>query len=215
MSFDGSGVYSLTYTWATEAASPPIAISKLDTEMAGIATGLSLCVLRNGNGVPTADTPWNDKKITGLADATAATDALNRQTADTRYGVKSSGNFTMRMTNVLDNTNYATGTAYWTLQGNIAVVRLPYLVATTTATAFYLRDFPAAITPSLTGNVWQSIVCPGYINGNHAAVAVDVGETTYWQVRAMTTAFDGSNTAKGIGGNESSIAPVITFMVAD
>jgi len=58
MSFDGSGVYSLTYTWATEAASPPIAISKLDTEMAGIATGLSLCVLRNGNGVPTADTPW-------------------------------------------------------------------------------------------------------------------------------------------------------------
>lgn len=215
MPYDGSGVYSLTYTWATEAASPPIAISKLDTEMAGIATGLSLCVLRNGNGVPTADTPWNDKKITGLADATAATDALNRQTADTRYGVKSSGSFTMRMTNVLDNTNYATGTAYWTLQGNIAVVRLPYLVATTTATSFYLRDFPAAITPSLTGNVWQSIVCPGYINGNHAAVAVDVGETTYWQVRAMTTAFDGSNTAKGIGGNESSIAPVITFMVAD
>lgn len=215
MSFDGSGVYSLTYTWATEAASPPIAISKLDTEMAGIATGLSLCVLRNGNGVPTADTPWNDKKITGLADATAATDALNRQTADTRYGVKSSGSFTMRMTNVLDNTNYATGTAYWTLQGNIAVVRLPYLVATTTATTLYLRGFPSDITPSLTGNVWQSIVCPGYINGNHAAVAVDVGETTYWQVRAMTTAFDGSNTAKGIGGNETAIAPVITFMVAD
>ena len=215
MAFDGSGTYSLTYTWATEAASPPIAISKLDTEMAGIAAGLSLAILRNGAGKPTVDIDWNAKKITNLADATAATDALNRQTADTRYGVKSSGSFTMRMTNVLDNTNYATGTAYWTLQGNIAVVRLPYLVATTTATSFYLRDFPAAITPSLTGNVWQSIVCPGYINGNHAAVAVDVGETTYWQVRAMTTAFDGSNTAKGIGGNESSIAPVITFMVAD
>ena len=62
MAFDSSGVYSLTYTWATEAASPPIAISKLDTEMAGIATGLSLCVLRNGNGVPTANTPGTTRR---------------------------------------------------------------------------------------------------------------------------------------------------------
>lgn len=94
MSFDGSGVYSLTYTWATEAASPPIAISKLDTEMAGIATGLSLCVLRNGNGVPTADTPWNAKKITNLADAAAATDAVNRQSGDARWAQLSGATFT-------------------------------------------------------------------------------------------------------------------------
>jgi hypothetical protein len=94
MSFDGSGVYSLTYTWAAEAASPPIAISKLDTEMAGIATGLSLCVLRNGNGVPLADMPWNDKKITGLADATAATDAMNRQSGDARWAQLGGAAFT-------------------------------------------------------------------------------------------------------------------------
>jgi hypothetical protein len=94
MSFDGSGVYSLTYTWAAEAASPPIAISKLDTEMAGIATGLSLAILRNGNGKPTANIDWNDKKITNLANATADADALNRITADGRYATLAGPTFT-------------------------------------------------------------------------------------------------------------------------
>lgn len=41
MAYDINGVFTVVYNWATEAASPPIAISKLDTEMAGIATGLS------------------------------------------------------------------------------------------------------------------------------------------------------------------------------
>lgn len=83
--YDGSGVYTLNFTFATEAASPPIAISKLDTEFAGIAAGLSLCILRNGNGKPTADIDWNAKKITNLANAAADGDALNRVTADGRY----------------------------------------------------------------------------------------------------------------------------------
>jgi hypothetical protein len=34
---------------------------------------------------PTASVSLNSQKITGLADATLATDALNRQTADGRY----------------------------------------------------------------------------------------------------------------------------------
>jgi hypothetical protein len=48
LAYDGSGVFTVLYNWATEAASPPIAISKLDTEMAGIATALSSCALRTG-----------------------------------------------------------------------------------------------------------------------------------------------------------------------
>lgn len=83
--YDGSGNYTLNFTWATEAASPPIAISKLDTEFAGVAAALSQCVLRNGNGKPTAATDWNAQKITNLGNATADADALNRVTADGRY----------------------------------------------------------------------------------------------------------------------------------
>ena len=85
MAYDSNGVFSLTYTWAAEAASPPIPISKLDTEMAGIATGLSLAILRNGNGKPTADIDWNAKRITNLATATADGDALSRAAGDARY----------------------------------------------------------------------------------------------------------------------------------
>lgn len=84
MSFS-SGTYSLDYTFATEAASPPIAISKLDTQFQGIATALSTCILRDGTGLPSANIPWNNKKITGLADATDDADALNRQAADARF----------------------------------------------------------------------------------------------------------------------------------
>ena len=85
MSYDSSGVYSLNFSFQTEAASPPIDIAKLDTEFAGIAAGLSLAILRNGNGKPTANIDWNAQKITNLGNATADADALNRVTADGRY----------------------------------------------------------------------------------------------------------------------------------
>lgn len=70
MAFDGSGNYTLTYTFATEAASPPIAISKLDTEFSGIATALSACMLRNGTGKPTAEQDWNGQKLSNMAAST-------------------------------------------------------------------------------------------------------------------------------------------------
>lgn len=40
---------------------------------------------RDGTAGPTANTPWDNHRLTNLADATAATDAMNRQTADARY----------------------------------------------------------------------------------------------------------------------------------
>lgn len=80
-----AGTFSLNYSFTTEAAAPPIEISKLDEEFQGLATGLSNCLLRDGTGLPTAAIPFNSQRITGLGDATADTDALNRQTGDGRY----------------------------------------------------------------------------------------------------------------------------------
>jgi hypothetical protein len=85
MAFNGSGVFSRIYSWATESGSPPIAISKLDTQEADIATGLSTCITKDGQTTITAAIPFNDKRITGLGAATADADALNRTTADGRY----------------------------------------------------------------------------------------------------------------------------------
>lgn len=87
MPFDLSGSFSRLYTWATEAQSPPIATSKLDTQEEDFASALSNCVLRDGTGKPTADMDFNGRRITNLGAATASTDAVSRTYGDTRYGV--------------------------------------------------------------------------------------------------------------------------------
>lgn len=51
MPFSG-GTFSRLYVWVNERASPPIDITKLDTQEDDIAAGLSECVLRDGTGLP-------------------------------------------------------------------------------------------------------------------------------------------------------------------
>lgn len=75
MAFSG-GTYTLLYNWTTEQATPPIEISKLQAQDADMATALSNCILRDGTGIPTATTPWNSQRISGLGTATARTDAI-------------------------------------------------------------------------------------------------------------------------------------------
>lgn len=75
MPFNGSGTFSLTYSWVTEQASSPIEISKLDTQEQDIADALSNCILRDGTGKPTATIDWNGQDITGI-DAMDATSLL-------------------------------------------------------------------------------------------------------------------------------------------
>ena len=67
MPFNGSGTFSLTYSWVTEQASSPIEISKLDTQEQDIADALSNCILRDGTGKPTAGQDWNGQDLTNAA----------------------------------------------------------------------------------------------------------------------------------------------------
>ena len=86
MAFNGSGSFARLYNWVSDRnASIKIRADRMDAEMDGIATGLSTCITKDGQTTITQDIPFNNKRITGLADATAATDAVNRQTADARY----------------------------------------------------------------------------------------------------------------------------------
>lgn len=86
MAYNGSGVFSRLYSWVTD-RNNSIAINagRMDAEMDGFATGLSNCITKDGQTTITAAIPFNDKKITGLGDATADADALNRRTGDARY----------------------------------------------------------------------------------------------------------------------------------
>lgn len=88
MAFNGTGTFlrAITSWVADRVTNPTILAERMDMEFDGIAVGLSNCMTRDGQSTPTANIPMNNKKITGLGDATAGTDALNLQTADGRYG---------------------------------------------------------------------------------------------------------------------------------
>jgi len=189
VAFDGSGNYTLTYTFATEAASPPIAISKLDTELSGIATGLSLAILRNGNGKPTANIDWNAKKLTNLADATAATDAMNRQAGDARWAQLGAANtFTAAINgtdllmsgDVTGKNLLATGTApYLLVTESDAAANNGKWMFLATGEAFYLyaeddalSSGGAAVTINRTGTTVDSIAL--------AATAITLNGGTAW-----------------------------------
>lgn len=76
--WDGNGNWSWTYSWANEAAlGNPISSAKMDTQFADGTAGFQNCLTRDGQGKPSVDISWNSKKITNLANGTAAADAVN------------------------------------------------------------------------------------------------------------------------------------------
>lgn len=75
-------------------ASTTIESAKYNAVIADIATALTLSIAANGETTITANIPLAGYKITGLGNASADTDALNRVTADARYGLASGPSFT-------------------------------------------------------------------------------------------------------------------------
>jgi len=63
----------MLFDFDTEAASPPIEIAKLTETCNDIATGMSLAMLRDGTGLPTADQNLNGTKLLNAAAATTLT----------------------------------------------------------------------------------------------------------------------------------------------
>ena len=89
MAFNGFGTFTRLYTWVTDKANTvKITASRMDAEFDGIATGLSNCMTKDGQTTLTADIPFSSRKLTGLGDAAADTDAANRQTVDARIQLR-------------------------------------------------------------------------------------------------------------------------------
>ena len=95
MAFNGSGVFNRLYNWVNDRnAGTKISATRMDAEMDGMATGLSNCITKDGQTTITAAIPFNNQKITGLADASASQDALNKRTGDATYLTLSGGTLT-------------------------------------------------------------------------------------------------------------------------
>lgn len=105
MAFNGSGTFQRLYNWVTDRTnSIKIRADRMDQEMDGYAAGLSNVICKDGQTTLTADLPFNNRKITGLGNATLAGDALNQQTGDVRYQKRPS---TLTATTTFDDTDFA------------------------------------------------------------------------------------------------------------
>lgn len=80
MSFNGSGVFVVNSSGQPVVAATLITAATFNAFTADAATGLSTAILKDGTQTLTADIPFNNKKITGLAAATARTDAASLAT---------------------------------------------------------------------------------------------------------------------------------------
>lgn len=112
-----SGVFTRLYNWVSDRnAGTRIMAARVDAEMDGMATGLSNCVLKDGTQTITANIPMAGFKLTGLGNATAGGDALNRDTADARYQpLDADLTAIAALSSAANKVPYATGSGAWAL----------------------------------------------------------------------------------------------------
>lgn len=191
-----AGVFTRLYNWVTEQASSPIEIAKLDTQEEDFATAFNNCILRDGTGVPTANTPWNSKRITGLADPSSAQDAATKAYVDTGTSASVSA------TGV---TGIATRTVYYAKAGNVVVLHFPIATATSNATTFTYTGLPASLTPARAQTL-QALDVALTDNGTDTTGTVTISGTT-----VTFSKTSGSWTASGTKGVQNAFT--VTYLL--
>lgn len=85
MAFNGKGVFVRLYNWVTDAANGiNIRADRMDAEMDGFASGLSLCLTRDGQAAMTANLDMGGFAINKLKDPEADQDAATRKFVNDR-----------------------------------------------------------------------------------------------------------------------------------
>ena len=78
MPYNGSGVFTRVHDFETDRdGGIKILASRMDAEFNGVATGLSNCLLKDGQQTVTANIPFAGFRLTGVGAGTASTDAAN------------------------------------------------------------------------------------------------------------------------------------------
>src|SRR6185436_17939472 len=84
MPFNGSGVFQRVRNWVADAAAGiKIRADYHDAEDDGFASGLTNCITKDGQTVVTQNIPFNNKRITGLADPVNPQDAATKASSET------------------------------------------------------------------------------------------------------------------------------------
>lgn len=175
--FNGSGTYQRYYNWTQDAAnSIDITASRVDTEDTGFATGLSLCVTRDGQGAMTADflpaaananalgsavLPWTQILTTAFQSTKTGTQAWGPVAAALVDATPDKGPFTATLTGPFS----ATGTLKFERQGtHVALYCDTAILGTASLSAVInISGLPASLIPSGAGRV---VPCGGLENNS-------------------------------------------------
>lgn len=142
--FNGSGVFVRSYSWTQDAANAiDITASRVDTEDTGFASGLSLCVTRDGQGAMAADFLPNADNTLNLGSTPLRWASFNGVASS--LVIPTSGSFTGTFTGF---TTVVTGTCQWAKAGNVVVLYFPVAFGTSNATGFTMTGMPATIQPA-------------------------------------------------------------------
>lgn len=116
------GVFTRSYNWTQDANNNiNILPDRMDTEDNGFASGLSLCILKDGTQTLTANIPMSGFKFTGLGGGNTRTDSFNAgqvQDGGLTYGGTSSGTNTIVFSTSPTFTAYAGGQVFRFIPGN-------------------------------------------------------------------------------------------------
>ena len=86
MPYNGSGVWQRLYNWVNDAAlSINITASRMDADANDFANGLSNCITRDGQGVPSATISWNSQRLSNLGTAIQPNDAISLGQSNSTY----------------------------------------------------------------------------------------------------------------------------------
>ena len=92
MPFTGTGVFQRVRNWVADAAAGiKIRADYHDAEDDGFAQGLTNCITKDGQTVITQNIPFNNKRITGLADPVNPQDAATKASVGTQISGSSLG----------------------------------------------------------------------------------------------------------------------------
>src|SRR3954470_20413189 len=76
--FNGTGTFVRSYSWVQDAANAiDITATRFDTEDDGYAAGLTNCITRDGQGIPTANISWGGYDLSNVTAKMLAGSLIN------------------------------------------------------------------------------------------------------------------------------------------
>lgn len=135
MPFNGTGTFNRVYSWTNDAANGiDITASRADTEDTGFATGLSQCLTRDGQGVPSGNLNWGSIALTVGSITTGTIDATG-----------AAGSFTGTMSGF---TGSVTGTVTWRRTGNLVMLNFQGMTGISNSTGMTMSGLPGGLAPA-------------------------------------------------------------------